>query len=217
MDIKIAPSILSADFGRLNDEIAQIEPYSDVLHIDVMDGHFVPNITIGPVVVKAIKSSLPFDCHLMIENPQLYIKDFIDAAVFAGCELNDINITVHQEACTHLHRVVQQIKSFGVNAGVSINPATPVDTIKHVLSDIDMVLVMSVNPGFGGQSFIDESLVKIRALREMRSDLDIQVDGGINDKTAKLCIDVGANVLVSGSYIFKSKNRQKAIESLRFL
>ncbi|MBU0646750.1 ribulose-phosphate 3-epimerase [Patescibacteria group bacterium] len=207
MKIKIAPSILSADFGKLNDEIAEVEPYSDMLHVDVMDGHFVPNITIGPPVVKKIVSKLPLDVHLMIENPQLYIELFVKAGA--------ASITVHQEACTHLHRVIQQIKALGVRAAVALNPATPVETIKHVLNDLDMVLVMSVNPGFGGQKFIPEVLVKIKELRNLKPDLDIEVDGGINAETARQCIEAGANVLVSGSHIFGAKDRKAAIESLR--
>jgi ribulose-phosphate 3-epimerase len=205
--IKIAPSILSADFGKLNEEIASVEPYSDLLHVDVMDGHFVPNITIGPPIVKCIKTSLPLDCHLMIDNPD----DFIEAFVKAGAD----NITIHQETCPHLNRSIQKIKALGVKAGVSINPATPIEMIEEELEDVDLVLIMSVNPGFGGQEFIESSLGKIAALRELVPDLDIQVDGGINAETAKLCVEAGANILVAGSYIFKSKDRKKAIESLR--
>jgi ribulose-phosphate 3-epimerase len=207
MDIKIAPSILSADFGKLNEDIASIEDYVDIIHVDVMDGHFVPNITIGAPVVKYIKTKLPLDVHLMIENPGNFVEDFVKAGA--------TNITVHQEACAHLHRVIQQIKSFGVKASVSINPATPVDTLKDVINEIDMVLVMSVNPGFGGQDFIPQALQKIKELRSMKPNLDIEVDGGINAETAKLCIEAGANILVSGSYIFKAENRVQAIQSLR--
>jgi len=205
--VKIAPSILSADFGRLNEEIASIEPYSDWIHVDVMDGHFVPNITIGPVVVKALKTKLPLDVHLMIENPDMYVESFIKAGA--------ANIAVHQEATVHLHRLIQQIKSLGVKAGVSINPATPVGVLKEVINDVDMVLVMSVNPGFGGQQFIEQAVSKIRELRSMRDDLLIEVDGGINAETAKLCVEAGADVLVAGSYIFGSRDREKAIVSLR--
>ena len=207
MKIKIAPSILSADFGKLNAEIASVEKYVDLLHVDVMDGHFVPNITIGPPVVKCIKTKLPLDCHLMIQNPELYIEDFVKAGA--------ASITVHQEACTHLNRVIQLIKSFGVKAAVSINPATPIEMIEEVIDDVDMVLVMSVNPGFGGQKFIENAIGKIAALRELKPKLDIEVDGGINAETAKLCIEAGANILVAGSYIFGAKDRRKAIQSLR--
>lgn len=207
MKIQIAPSILSADFGKLNEEIASVEPYVDLLHVDVMDGHFVPNITLGPPVVRKIQSKLPLDLHLMIEHPEQYIDDFVKAGA--------ASITVHVEACKHLHRVIQQIKAAGVKAAVSLNPATPVEDIKHVLDDVDMVLVMSVNPGFGGQKFIPVALEKIRELRGMRPDLDIEVDGGVNAKTAKQCIEAGANILVAGSYIFGADDRKAAIESLR--
>lgn len=205
--VKIAPSILSSDFGKLNEEIASVEPYSDLLHVDVMDGHFVPNITIGPPIVKCIKTSLPLDCHLMIENPD----DYVEAFVKAGAN----SITIHQEVCPHLNRSIQKIKALGVKAGVSINPATPIEMIEEELEDIDLVLIMSVNPGFGGQEFIESALGKIAALRELAPDIDIEVDGGVNEETAKLCIEAGANILVAGSYIFKSKDRKKAIESLR--
>lgn len=206
--LKIAPSILSADFGKLNEEIASIEPYSDLLHVDIMDGHFVPNITIGPPVVRCIKTKLPLDCHLMIENPELYIEEFVKAGAKS--------ITVHQEACKHLHRVIQQIKSYkNVKAAVSINPATPLEMITEIIDELNMVLIMSVNPGFGGQQFIENALGKIAALRELSPTIDIQVDGGINAETAKMCVEAGANILVAGSYIFGAKDRKKAIESLR--
>lgn len=205
--VKIAPSILSADFGKLNDEIASIEPYCDWIHVDVMDGHFVPNITFGAPVMKWIKSDIPLDVHLMIDNPEKYVEDFVKAGA--------ASITVHQEVTPHLHRLIQQIKDLGVRAAVSLNPSTPVNTLTDVINDLDMVLIMSVNPGFGGQEFIPQSLEKIKELRRMKPDLDIEVDGGINAETAKLCIEAGANILVSGSYIFKAKDRAKAIESLR--
>lgn len=207
MKINIAPSILSADFGKLNEEIASVESYVDMLHVDVMDGHFVPNITIGPPVVACIRTKLPLDLHLMIENPERYVEDFVKAGASS--------ITVHQEACKHLHRVIQQIKSLGVKAAVSINPATPLEMIEEVLDDVDMVLVMSVNPGFGGQKFIDHVLAKVRELRKLKPDLDIQIDGGVNAETAKQCIEAGANILVAGSYIFGAKDRKAAIDSLR--
>jgi len=206
-ELKIAPSILSADFGRLNQEIASIEAYVDLLHVDVMDGHFVPNITICPPVVRCIKTRLPLDCHLMIDNPAMYIDDFVKAGA--------ASITVHQEACVNLHRVIQQIKTAGVKAAASINPATPLVMIEDVLSDVDMVLIMSVNPGFGGQEFIEGVLDKIAELRQKMPDLDIQVDGGINSQTAQLVKKAGANILVSGSYIFEAEDRKGAIESLR--
>ena len=207
MNIQIAPSILSADFGHLNQEIATIETCSDLLHVDVMDGHFVPNITIGPPVVKCLKTKLPLDCHLMIEHPEMFIEEFVKAGA--------ASITVHQEACTHLHRVIQQIKSFGVKAAVSINPGTPLKMIEEVLDDVDMILIMSVNPGFGGQKFISSALAKIEELRKQKPQLDIEIDGGINAETAKLCVKAGANILVAGSYIFGAKDRKAAIESLR--
>lgn len=207
MKIKIAPSILSADFGKINEEIASVEPYCDWIHLDVMDGHFVPNITIGPCVVSALKTKLPMDCHLMIDNPGKYLESFVKAGVSS--------LTVHQEATPHLHGLVQKIKGLGVRAGVSVNPATPVESIKEVLDDVDLVLIMSVNPGFGGQKFIPSALHKISWLRSKKPDLDIEVDGGINEVTAKQCVEAGANVLVSGSYIFKSGDRIKAIKSLR--
>jgi len=207
MKIKISPSILSADFGRLNEEIKTIEKFADVIHVDVMDGHFVPNITIGAPVVKWIKTKLPLNCHLMIEHPE----NFIDAFAKAGAE----TIVVHQEVCPHLNKVIQQIKDAGCRAGVSINPGTPMEVLEEVLEDLDEVLIMSVNPGFGGQSFIESALGKIAAVRELAPELDIAVDGGINAETGRLCVEAGANILVAGSYIFGAKNRKKAIESLR--
>ena len=215
MKMQIAPSILSADFGKLNAEIATVEPYVDLLHVDIMDGHFVPNITMGPPIVKNIQTKLPIDLHLMIEHPEMYIEEFIKAATANGLPKEKVSVTVHQEACKHLHRVIQLIKSFGVKAAVSINPATPVEMIRDVLGDLDMVLVMSVNPGFGGQKFIPVALEKIREIRKLKPDLDIEVDGGINAETAKLCVSAGANILVAGSYVFGAEDRKKAIESLR--
>lgn len=206
LKIKIASSILSADFGNLNKDIADIEKYVDWIHIDVMDGHFVPNLTIGALVVKKIKTKLPMDVHLMIENPEKFVKDFVEA----GADY----ITVHSEAVKNLPDVIRKIKSYGVGAGVSIKPKTPVSAIKKVVKMVDLVLVMTVEPGFGGQSFMDMTK-KIRELRKMRADLNISVDGGINEKTSKLVLVAGANVLVAGSYIFGAKNRKKAIKSLR--
>jgi ribulose-phosphate 3-epimerase len=212
--VKIAPSILSADFARLGEEIKDVEiGGADYIHVDVMDGHFVPNITIGPLIVEAIRpiTTLPLDVHLMIENPDQYIEAFAKA----GADY----ITVHVEACKHLHRTIHFIKSFGVKAGVVLNPATPVEAIQHVLSDVDMVLLMSVNPGFGGQAFIPEVTQKIKTLRRMIDEkglqVEIEIDGGVNEVTAKLCIEAGATVLVAGSAIYNQKDRAKAIAALK--
>ncbi|MCM3237770.1 ribulose-phosphate 3-epimerase [Heyndrickxia oleronia] len=212
--VKIAPSILSANFSKLADEIKDVEKAgADYIHIDVMDGHFVPNITMGPLVVEAIRpiTKLPLDVHLMIENPDQFIESFVKA----GADY----ITVHVEACKHLHRTIQYIRSFGVKAGVVLNPATPVEMIKHVLKDIDMVLLMTVNPGFGGQRFIKSVLPKIKQVKELIDqeglNIEIEVDGGINSETAKLCSDAGANVLVAGSAIYNHEDRKKAINEIR--
>jgi ribulose-phosphate 3-epimerase len=214
MMVKIAPSILSADFARLGEEITAVEKAgADYIHIDVMDGHFVPNITIGPLIVEAVRpvTKLPLDVHLMIENPDQYIEAFAKA----GADY----ITVHVEACKHLHRTIHYIKSFGIKAGVVLNPATPVDSIQHVLADIDMVLLMSVNPGFGGQKFIPEVLPKIRKVKEMADlkgkEIEIEIDGGVNSETAKLCIEAGANVLVAGSAIYNQEDYEAAISLIR--
>lgn len=213
MMIKIAPSILSADFSKLGAEIKEVEQGgADYIHVDVMDGHFVPNITIGPLVVEAIKpiTTLPLDVHLMIENPDDYIQEFVKA----GATI----ITVHQEACLHLHRTIESIKEYGIKAGVVINPATPVSLIEEVLPIVDMVLVMTVNPGFGGQSFIPQTLHKIEQLSDLRKksnlSFEIEVDGGINVDTAKLCVAAGADVLVAGSAIFDQPNRSQAIRDI---
>jgi len=207
MDIKVAPSILSADFGRLNEEIATVDEYADVIHVDVMDGHFVPNITIGAPVVKWIKSKKPLHAHLMIENPEKYVEDFAKAGVE--------RIVVHAEACSDLAGVVAQVKNLGVEVGVCIKPGTAVSEIKGVLSELDEVLVMTVEPGFGGQSFMEDMVPKIKELRDLGFEGDIGVDGGINGETCKVCIVAGANVMGAGSYIFKAEDRVVAIESLR--
>lgn len=213
--IKLAPSILSADFAKLLEDVRKVESAGcEYLHIDVMDGHFVPNITLGPLVVKSLKKeniNMVFDAHLMIENPDQYIEEFVKA----GCDI----ITVHQEACVHLHRTIQNIKSHGIKAGVVLNPATPVDTIKHVLPDLDMVLLMSVNPGFGGQSFIPCVLDKIKELKAITDsqglNIDIEVDGGISPKNVAEVVQAGANVIVAGSAIFGSDDIQETVNLFR--
>ena len=203
--IKISPSILSADFTRLAEQVREAEEAGvDYIHVDVMDGHFVPNITIGPLVVKALRpiTKLPLDVHLMIENPEFYIEDFSKA----GADI----ITVHQEATPHLHRTIQQIHDLGIKAGVSINPSTSVRTLDEIICDVDLILVMSVNPGFGGQSYIHSCTNKIRKVREMLDDrgvsADLEVDGGVNVDTVNEVISAGANAFVAGSAIFNDKN-----------
>ncbi len=213
-NIKIAPSILSADFWKLGQEIAEVEDAgADMLHIDVMDGHFVPNITMGPPIVNSIKKKvrIPLDVHLMIENPEKYISDFVDAG-------SDI-LTVHVETCSHLEGVVSSIKRLGVKGGVVLNPATPLIFLDHVLEQVDMVLLMSVNPGFGGQQFLLSVLPKIEKLREKMDNAglntDIQVDGGINPSNCRSVVEAGANVLVAGSSVFHSTNYKETIAELR--
>ncbi|GAA0460897.1 ribulose-phosphate 3-epimerase [Alkalibacillus silvisoli] len=211
--VKIAPSILSADFSKLADEIKSVEQDVDYIHVDVMDGHFVPNITIGPLIVDAIRpvTDLPLDVHLMIENPDRYVPQFAQA----GADL----ISVHVEACSHLHRVIQQIRHEGVKPGVVINPATPVSAIEPILEDVDLVLVMTVNPGFGGQSFIESTLSKIERLKELKNqygyNYEIEVDGGVKASTAKACVDAGAEVLVAGSAIFNHDDRSSAVRTIK--
>ncbi|MFL0246994.1 ribulose-phosphate 3-epimerase [Candidatus Clostridium stratigraminis] len=212
--IKIAPSILSADFSILGSEVSELEKYgADFIHIDVMDGKFVPNITFGPPVIKSIKkySRLPFDVHLMIEEPSRYIEDFVKA----GADI----ITVHYEADKHIDRTINYIKSFNVKAAVALNPGTPVSNIKDILKELDMVLIMSVNPGFGGQKFIDYSKDKIKELREMansnNSEFLIEVDGGIDKNNIGQIVQSGANVIVAGSAVFKNHTIKENILDLR--
>lgn len=214
MTAKIAPSILSADFAKLGEEIQAIEKAgADYVHIDVMDGSFVPNITIGNEVVKSLRkiSALPFDVHLMINSPDNHVKAFADA----GADI----ITIHAEATTHLDRSIELIKSFGKKVGVSLVPSTNEDVLDYVLEKLDLVLVMTVNPGFGGQKFISSQLKKIENLRKkidkIGKKIEIEVDGGINAETAKLVVSAGADVLVSGSYIFSGDNYSQKISSLR--
>ena len=212
--IKLAPSILSADFARLLEDVKKVEQAGcEYLHIDVMDGHFVPNITLGPAIVKSLRKdvNMVFDTHLMIENPDNYIKDFVDSG-------SDI-IVVHAEACNHLHRTIQNIKSYNIKAGVALNPATPIETIKHVLEDVDMVLVMTVNPGFGGQSFIEGMIEKIEELKklidEKKLKVDIQVDGGIKPDNIDKVVKAGANIIVAGSAIFNSDDICETVKIMR--
>ena len=212
--VTIAPSLLAADFADLRGQIALAEQGgADWLHLDVMDGHFVPNITIGPPVIRSIRrhTSLPFDVHLMIENPDLYLEDFRSA----GAD----SITVHYETCPHLHRTVQKIKSLGARAGVCINPATPETLLSAILADVDMILIMTVNPGFGGQTFIRSSVEKIRRTAAMALDTHpgvfLEVDGGIDGTTARAVVDAGASVLVAGKSIFGARDIPSAVRALR--
>ena len=212
----IAPSILSADFSRLGEDIKAVEAAgADVIHVDVMDGHFVPNITIGPLVVKAVRkvTDLPLDVHLMISDADSYIEDF----AHAGADW----ITVHVEACPHLHRTIDQIRSMGKKAGAVLNPATSLTTLDQILPDLDLVMLMSVNPGFGGQSFIESSLGKIKMLRQMLDNIGskagIEVDGGVSPATIVRVTEAGANIFVAGSAVFGQDDYQASISELKRL
>ncbi|MCK5504740.1 MAG: ribulose-phosphate 3-epimerase [Thermodesulfovibrionia bacterium] len=212
--VKIAPSILSADFSKLGEEITAAERAgADFIHIDVMDGHFVPNITIGPLVVKSVKkiASLPLDVHLMIEEPDRYIRDFAES----GADI----ITVHSEASVHLHRTIQNIKEFGIKAAVSVNPATPLSHIEVILPYIDMALLMSVNPGFGGQKFIPETFPRIQRLKNLINEnkykVDIEVDGGVNVENVSEVVLAGADIVVMGSAFYNSKDYAETVNTVR--
>lgn len=212
--VKIAPSILAANFSKLGEEVLEVEKAgAELIHIDVMDGHFVPNITMGPIVVEALRplTKLPLDVHLMIENADQYIESFAKA----GADY----ITVHVEACPHLHRTIQLIRSFGVKPGVVLNPHTPIETIQHVLEDIDMVLFMTVNPGFGGQKFIHSVVPKVKQLsdiiKQRNLSIEIEIDGGINEETIKPCVEAGATILVAGSAIYNAPDKAKALQAIK--
>lgn len=212
--VKIAPSILAANFSKLGEEVLEVEKAgAELIHIDVMDGHFVPNITMGPIVVEALRplTKLPLDVHLMIENADQYIESFAKA----GADY----ITVHVEACPHLHRTIQLIRSFGVKPGVVLNPHTPIETIQHVLEDIDMVLFMTVNPGFGGQKFIHSVVPKVKQLsdiiKQRNLSIEIEIDGGINEETIKPCVEAGATIFVAGSAIYNAPDKAKALQAIK--
>ena len=211
---QLAPSILSADFSRLGECVCQIEKAgADIIHVDVMDGHFVTNISFGAAVMKSLcgKTGMPFDVHLMIEDPDRYLEDFITD--------NTEYITVHAEACVHLHRTIQHIKSSGAKAGVAVNPATPLSAVECVLEDVDMILIMSVNPGFGGQKFISSVLPKIRKLDELRRennlDFTIEIDGGINPDNVKTVTDAGVDIVVAGSSVFGAADIEARVKEFR--
>jgi ribulose-phosphate 3-epimerase len=208
--IKISPSILAADFGKLNSEIKEIENYSDSLHLDIMDGHFVPNISYGVPVIKWIKTKLPIDCHLMISDPIKYAKDFAQY-----CDRIFFHAELFEEDPSGLKATINEIKKLNVKVGLVLNPDKSIDLIKHELKNIDAVLIMSVYAGFGGQEFIIDTRDKVKKLRQLGFDKDIVIDGGINKKTAKFAKKAGANVLVAGSAIFGQKDRKKAVDELR--
>ena len=212
--VKIAPSILAANFSKLGEEVLEVEKAgAELIHIDVMDGHFVPNITMGPIVVEALRplTSLPLDVHLMIENADQYIEAFAKA----GADY----ITVHVEASPHLHRTIQLIRSFGVKPGVVLNPHTPVESIMHVLEDVDMVLFMTVNPGFGGQKFIHSVIPKVKQLsqiiQERNLSIEIEIDGGVNEETIIPCVEAGATILVAGSAVYNAPDKGKALQRIK--
>jgi ribulose-phosphate 3-epimerase len=211
--VKIAPSILSADFGALAEDIAKVEAEADLLHVDVMDGHFVPNLTVGPLVVEAVRrrTRVPLDVHLMIQNPERYIAAFAQAGA--------VYLTVHVEVCPHLHRTIQQIREAGAKPGVALNPSTSLHTVEHVLDQVDLVLLMSVNPGFGGQSFIPFVLQKIeelaQRLRQTEPRPELEVDGGIKIENCRAVADAGATILVAGSAIFGAPDPRAAIKKMR--
>jgi len=210
--IEVSPSILSADLANLAAEVKKIENVADYVHIDVMDGHFVPNLTYGPIVAKAVKrvTDLPLDSHLMIDNPEDFVDDF--------CEISEI-VSVHYESTHHLHRLIQRIKEKDVKAFVALNPHTPIELLQDIIMDVDGVLVMSVNPGFGGQKFIPNALNKIKRLNDIRRKtgltFKIEVDGGINEETFEYALNAGADVLVAGSYIFNSEDPTAAVKTLK--
>jgi len=211
-NVKVCPSVLAADFSRLGQELERVKT-ADLIHVDVMDGHFVPNITMGAIVVEALRpvTKLPLDVHLMIQNPDAYIEQFANA----GADY----ISVHVEACPHLHRTLQLIRSTGAKSGVVLNPHTPLESILHVLDQVDMVLFMTVNPGFGGQKFIQSVLPKVKQLstiiKEQNLPIEIEIDGGVDEETIIPCVEAGATILVAGSAIYNKDNRAEALQQLR--